>query len=51
MAVSIDEMQVDVNDAGSKPASASPSGGQGGNVDVRAALEVMLERELRLKTD
>lgn len=51
MAVTIDEMQVDVKDANPQPAASSPGGQSGGNVDLRSALAIMRERELRLKAD
>jgi hypothetical protein len=51
MAVTIDEMQVDVKDASPQPAASSSNAQSGGNVDLRAALAVIAERELRLKAD
>jgi len=51
MAVTIDEMQVDVKPA-EKPASAPASGGdKKKDVDVPEALTLIGERRLRLKAD
>lgn len=51
MAVTIDEMQVDVKGATPQPAAPSSSPQSGANVDLRAALAVIRERDLRLKAD
>ena len=51
MAVTIDEMQVDVKDANAQQAAPAAAAQSGGNVDLRSALAILRERELRLKAD
>ena len=50
MAITIDEMQVDVDDAQSQPASAAAPASQE-RTDLTTALDVLRERELRLRAD
>lgn len=51
MAVSINEMQVEVQDTPA-PANAPPAETKSGKqIDLRSALEVLHERELRLRAD
>jgi hypothetical protein len=50
MAVTIDEMQVDVTGAQSQPASAAAPASQQ-RVDLKTGLDVLRERELRLRAD
>ncbi len=50
MAVSIDEIQVEVTDP-SAAAAPTPPGNQGNRVDLRSALEEVLERRMRLNAD
>jgi hypothetical protein len=51
MAVTIDEMHVDTVEAQANPASEPSAGASQAQPDVRVALELLNERELRLRTD
>ncbi len=51
MAVSIDDMQIDVSDAASQAATPAPAGKPQESGDLRTALDIVRERELRLRAD
>lgn len=51
MAVTIGEMQVDVTDAPSQQSGPAPAAPDQQGVDLSAALDVLRERECRLRAD
>jgi hypothetical protein len=51
MAVSIDEMHVEVKDADSPAPAARPAAAGAEPVDLRAELAIIRERDLRLRAD
>jgi hypothetical protein len=51
MAVTIDEMQVEISDGGHAPPALAPAAGTDEHVDLRAALAIVRERDLRLRAD